>query len=111
MVFLPNIFCLPAAVVATACCAESRAKATGQARRATERDARASGRGAGTDCSATPIFAEVFDHAASRPSGFHARLPQIDPIQVWIDAERRLMGTQQKAAGLGSRSSVIFRDR
>ncbi|MDA9411674.1 hypothetical protein XH80_34295 [Bradyrhizobium sp. CCBAU 45384] len=58
-----------------------------------------------------PIFADVFDHAATRPSGFHARLPQIDPIQVWINAERRSMSTLQKAAGPGSRSSVIFRDR
>ncbi|MDN3275357.1 hypothetical protein QWJ07_13925 [Frankia sp. RB7] len=41
-----------------------------------------------------------------RTAGY-ARLTQIDPIQVWINAERRLMGfgrrthvgTQQKAAG------------
>jgi hypothetical protein len=26
----------------------------------------------------------------------HARLTQIDPIQVWINAERRLIGTQRK---------------
>jgi hypothetical protein len=38
-----------------------------------------------------PIFAGVFAHAASRPKGFHATLTQIDPIQVWIYAERRLM--------------------
>jgi hypothetical protein len=26
----------------------------------------------------------------------HARLTQIDPIPVWINAERRWIGTQQK---------------
>jgi hypothetical protein len=29
----------------------------------------------------------------------YARLPQIDPIQVWINAEPRLMGWQQKSCG------------
>jgi hypothetical protein len=37
----------------------------------------------------------------------YAGLTQIDPIQVWINAERRLIGPQQKAAGPGSRSFLI----
>jgi hypothetical protein len=107
MVSLPDIFYLLAAVVATACCAESRAKATGQARLAAGGDAGASSRRASGNRNGTPIFAEVFDHAASRLNDGYARLPRIDPIQVWINAERRLIGAQQKAAGPGSRSSLI----
>ncbi|WP_271669361.1 hypothetical protein [Bradyrhizobium sp. CCBAU 51627] len=40
----------------------------------------------------------------------HARSVQIDPIQVWINAERILMDAQQKAAGPESRSSLISND-
>jgi hypothetical protein len=37
----------------------------------------------------------------------HARLTQIDPILVWINAERRLMGTQQKELRDRARNSYV----
>jgi hypothetical protein len=38
------------------------------------------------------MFAGVFDDAGCSEEARWARLTQIDPIQVWINAERRLIG-------------------
>jgi hypothetical protein len=86
------IFLFAAAVVAAACCMDCMAKATGQARDAAAAAARAIEAHRCRDCRGTPAFANVFEDAAGRGDAGSARLTPIDPIQAWINAERRLIG-------------------
>jgi hypothetical protein len=84
------------------------AKATGQARVATSAAETGGERGAPAETAAECLYLLMFSIMLQRDrTAGYARLTQIDPIQVWINAERRLMafgsctrvGAQQKAAG------------
>jgi hypothetical protein len=69
------------------------AKATGQARVATSSAETGREQGAPAETAAKCLYLPMFSIMPHRDrTAGYARLTQIDPIQVWINAERRLMG-------------------
>ncbi|MGY4497203.1 hypothetical protein ACVWYH_001130 [Bradyrhizobium sp. GM24.11] len=76
------------------------AKATRQARVAASSVETGREQGAPAETATDGLYLPMFSIMPHRDrTACYAGLTEIDPIQVWINAERRLMGTQQISRG------------